>query len=506
MLNTPSKIRRGLIFFAFGKVSSAILGFMWLALLVRYIEKKEFGIYIAFLSFIEIGSLLSSLGIFSFIQRYLPEYHLKGSREIFRNILIKAIIFRLLTLCVFTGMVLIIYFYFGYKFSWIASLGSIQIVVWFFILESMARFFDSIFDSLIQQGYSQLISFIRNCSRIVWLYFIVNEIGLNANDIMRLEAILAGAIVISGCFVLWNYSKDLPIESQGLDIDFPKVVSFSMHNFGALAINQFSGFDALKLAIAYKLGSTAVAPYGLAQSIIEIIRRYMPLLFLLGFIRSIIVSDFTTNKNSDRVFKQGALLFKINTFILIPTMMFSIFLGHDILKIWAGNKNYLEVADYLPFFLLTIQFQALRVLLSLFATVFERGKIILIATIYSLISILFTFLLLNYLGVYAALIGAFLGEAVYCRVLVNSLHLSWNSIFGGSVSYFKIIGASILASLSASKLLILFPPYANKMWAISCAGISFTIILLFILYIFKPFSDEERLKINRMLPLKIFVW
>ena len=65
-------IRRGLQFFVVGKLVSGVLGVVWLALLARTLAGAQLGVYYGVMSVFEITQMLSSVGGYSYAQRYVP--------------------------------------------------------------------------------------------------------------------------------------------------------------------------------------------------------------------------------------------------------------------------------------------------------------------------------------------------------------------------------------------------------------------------------------------------
>lgn len=500
---TLNRVRRGLVFFVSGKVASGLLGLLWLTALVRTLDQTALGVYFALISIFEIGQLLSSVGLYSFVQRYLSKAYLQFTRAAFARVLIKILLVRVLTL-VALGIALFFFWQHITRWQgWDTHHLVVSVIVAYVVFEGMLRFLDAIFECIILQGYSQLISVLRNVLRLVFLMVLVRvDQAITVMTVFKLEMVLASVFLLVGLMVLAWQTRSLPQQREQMAVfDLRRIIGFSWHGYLALAAGQFYGLDAFRLLVGYFSGPAVVATYGLAQSLADVIRRYMPIQLFLGFVRSVIVARYETSGNVSEAAQQASILHKINAFFLVGVTGWAAACGSDALRLLSSHHGYGESGPYFAGFMVLLGIQALRIVLSLLATVGEDNRSILIATLVSGVGVVLAWVLIPLWGPWGAIAGLLMAELLYVLVLRVRLKVDVARFLGNGSGYIRMVVVAAMAALLVHEL-----PLNSDLPGLVLRSLLFAALYLGLLAIWKPFSQIERAAINKLMPVKGFIW
>lgn len=503
---TLDRIKKGLLHFAIGKVLSGLLGVVWLFLIVRLLSPPEFGVYLSLLSVFEITQLLSSFGLYSFAQRYLVKMGVSLPRSAFLRGVYLLIFLRGISLAL-AGMV----FYFLWPvisrwLSWGANHSFFNPFLAFFVFEGIVRYCDVLFEGLVRQGYSQSVSFFKNVARIAWACFFVTAGGVDVSDVLYLEACISCFFVFLNFVVIFYLSRELSENSSEMTgfkrEELKKAVKYSFSSYAALAIGQTCSPDMFRLLIGHFFGSGVIAAYGLAQALSDVVRRYMPMQLLLGFVRSVVIARLEATGDRGSAYEDVALLHKVNTFFLLFVAGWAYCGGADALALATGKEGFEQSSLYLVGFLILLGIQSQRILLALIATVREDGLSILLSTFLGFFGVIAGVVSTEWIGPWGAILGLMLVDVVQIFTLKIRLGPSSEKIGGGVRFYFVCAVAAALSSFIVTNMAFDFPGYA-KVVAVSLV---FSFVYLLITAIAKPFSVNERKRVNKILPLPFFVW
>lgn len=498
------RVRRALLFFVSGKAASGVLGVLWLAALVRVCNQQALGVYLAFLSLFEITQLLSSCGLYSFVQRYLPQGYAALEQSTFSRTLTLLLLARGASLCAVGYIIFFLWDQISAWQGWPSGFLSPWVAVGFIILEGQLRFLDSIFESMVYQGYSQVVSVVRNVLRLIWLLVLTgNSTSVQVEAVLKMELILAGIFLLVGLVTLRKLvnaaaPKDVAVGLPQLQ----KAVSFSLNTYAALAVGQVCSVDAMRLVVGHFCGTNVVAVYGLAQAIADVVRRYMPMQLFQGFVRSVIIAKLAQHGDHAEAESQAALLHKLNFFFLAIAAGMAAAAGDQALLLLSKKAGFDEVTPYLVGFLFLLSVQAVRMLFSMIATIKEDGKSILIATLVSCGGMLLAIFLIPIVGAWGGIFGLLVAESAYALTLRVRLLLNLRAIFGATRGYFVIVLAASVAAVFAHNLSVSVNPMVQLMFS----SVTYLVTLHILVARGHAFSSEESERINRVLPIKVFVW
>lgn len=503
---TLDRIKKGLLHFAIGKALSGILGVVWLFLIVRLLSPSEFGVYLSLLSIFEITQLLSSFGLYSFAQRYLVKMGVGLPRSAFLRGVYLLIFLRGVSLAL-AGTIL--YFFWPLISRWLgwdANNFLVNPFLAFLIFEGIVRYCDVLFEGLVRQGYSQSVSFFKNFSRIAWASFFVTVGGVGVSDVLYLEAGLSCFFVFLNFFVIFYLSRELTESSskthQFKQEELKKAVKYSFSSYAALAIGQTCSPDMFRLLIGHFFGSGVIAVYGLAQALSDVVRRYMPIQLLLGFVRSVVIARLESSGNHVSAYEDLTLLHKLNTFFLLAVGGWAYCGGAEALLLATGKESFEQSSSFFIGFVLLLGVQSKRMLLALMSTVREDGYSIFLATIFGASGLLVGVVSTKWLGPWGSVFGLVWVEVVQIVTLKSRMDLPSEGLATDVRFYFICTTAAVLSALMVAGIEIDLPGYVGAM----AVGVVFFVAYFLGTAIVKPFTLRERRRVNKVLPLPIFVW
>lgn len=500
------RIKRGFLHFAIGKVLSGILGVVWLFLIVRLLSPSEFGIYLSLLSVFEVTQLLSSFGLYSFAQRYLVKMGISLSRPDFLRGVCLLIFLRFVSLALAGAALNFSWRIISNWLEWDSNESFSDPFFVFLVFEGVVRYCDVLFEGLVRQGYSQSVSFFKNLARIAWASFFVTAGGAVVSDVLYLEALLSVFFVFLNFFVIFHLSKELSqssAESDGFkNGELKKAVEYSFSSYVALAIGQTCSPDMFRLLIGHFFGSGVIAVYGLAQALSDVVRRYMPIQLLLGFVRSVVVARLEASGDHRAAYEDVALLHKLNTFFLLAIAGWAYCGGAEALALATGKEGFEQSSLFLVGFLILLGIQSQRILLALISTVREDGVSILMGTVFGVSGVIVGVVFTKWIGPWGAILGLIWVDVVQIVTLNIRLKLSSENIAGGYRFYFVCSMAAAFSALMVARINLELSGYVK----VAVVSLTFFFIYLLITAILKPFSLRERNRVNKILPFPIFLW
>jgi len=501
---TLARARSSLGFFAAGKVVTGGLGLLILLLIVRHLEPREFGLYVAFVAVLEVAVLVSSFGLMALVQRYVPDVRARGSARQLRGLLGGICLARLLTLAVACGVL---------AYAAVPMMGFLRLdgAVTLFrlylvvvMIEGCARYLDQIFESLLTQGRGQLALVVRNGAKLAGILGVLGAgagLGLEALiwvDITAAACGLVTALCLLGGYLRGQASDQAP---AGHVYDRARVARFSLNSYLSLVLGQVYGLETLKLVVARTLGVLETATYGFAQSLADMLRRYLPAQLLQGVLRPLLVSRHAEGHDFAELNRLANLLFKINLFCLAPVVVFLMVFGAEFVALFTGGK-YPEAHSLLVGMSLLLVLHALHIVLGLIALTLERGDASVAGTVAAASGLVIAVLLAKPYGTLGVLAGAYVSELAWCGTVWWKLRRAgwcFTLDLAGNARIILIAGAA-----GAVLVLVGGAPTSVAVLA-ACAGVSVIAFAAFGL-LAKPFTSDERSLINRLLPRPVFVW
>ncbi len=501
-----TRVKRSLGYFAIGKLGSGLVGLALLVLLARVLSRTDYGTYVTYVAIFEIVLLVSNFGLFPIAQRFVTDCRIKGTQRQLVKLIFWICLGRLVTLMVACGG---LYLFSGMLLGFMGIqevIASFLVYLLVMITEGVSRYLDMIFESLLLQGYAQASIFIRNTSKLIAFASVAwFGGGLTLDSLVRLEAMTTtGGMAIAVLLIIiyfWTHRapKHDPVTPNRYAPS--DMFRFSLLLYFAQVISQIYGGDAIKLIVARILGIIETASFGFAYSISMILQRYLPTFLLLGMARPLFVAKFAKGSDFSEINRMANLMFKLNTFCLVPVIAFFVLYGSQFSSLVSGGK-YPEAGGMLASLCILLIFQSLHIILGLVALVTKLANSTLMGTIAGVLGVLLGIYSVPHFGVYGLVFGLILSELLWCVVawLIQAhygygLRLDWLAVFK-----LTFVCISVIAILNNAPL-----PTANAI-DLMVAFIYVVLSYLILAYLIKPFRNYERSTINRFLPKPVFLW
>jgi O-antigen/teichoic acid export membrane protein len=502
------QVRQSLIHFIFGKGATAVVGFALLLLVVRALPASEYGIYIALLAVLEITQLASNLGLFAAAYRYVPELRSRNQGSALHDLLARLSVLRLLTLIAAVTVI-------GLLAKPIAELLNLQgyehvFVLYGFIVvaEGYARYLDVLFDSLLLQRYSQIAILVRYGLRLIGIIFAIaaTEGEVSLTDWIKIELIASFVGAMLSAVMLFKYSLNLKKNSPGLirkSEGSRRYLVFAGPSYLAQLIGLVYGPETTKLILTKIAGVLQVGAFGFAASVSAMLQRYLPVFLLLGLVRPLFVSAHDGTDRNKRLSQLSNIVLKLNFFVLFPLIAFMLASGDQLASVLSGGK-FPDAGSYLLIFMVLLVFQTWHAVLGLVTLALEDGVSGLHGTVLGLLGLLGGMVFLPEYGTYSLCVGLVLSEIIWCVYVLFSLYkkgLVIKNDWLGTAKIFIFSGIGLAISAVVHKI-------SNNSQLVTII-LDLTIIssvFIVLSYLIKPFSNEERNLINKILPRPVFVW
>jgi len=416
------------------KILSQITSLLVTVFLVRALSKHDYGIYHLFYSVISLLGMVASFGLANTLQRYIPEYYSRGEFRVANNLYRIASIIRLLSNVVILGLGLLLWEYLA-PYLKIAAYKHYFILFTLIILLHMQRgLLETCLDSYFLQKYTQGFSFVFMFFKAIG-YALALIMELNLWFILTID-LIAYSFIFSVLQII--YYKKIPASKGHLEqintTDKKRLFRYAaFYNFNDTGVHILdASFD--NFIIVMYLNPVAVGAYAFCQRICNIIRRSIPVNYLLNIIRPAFFS-IGTDRDIKQINQFYQSLVKINYLFHIPIFFFIAILAEEIIKLFFGGKfiEYSHVLVAVYFFSILNAFQ---MPVGLVAQLKERADIILYSKIFAVYNLLADIIMIKYLGIWGAVFAT--GTAVLGKNIFIWFFVRKEASFKGMGSFFTV--------------------------------------------------------------------
>jgi O-antigen/teichoic acid export membrane protein len=502
-----TRVRRSLIYFSIGKVLGIVFGIGLLLILVRALDVESYKFYLLSLSLLLIIDPFSSLGLGAIAQRYIPELYSQSEGKKLSRLINLVCIFRIATLLLSILIIFIFAEHLAKAVNIVGMVSSLRLFLIVVLFELLARYLDSIFNSLLLQGIAQVSLLLRSGIRVVTVLWMLFSWG---GPITLTTWILVDAVAaITGCIwggimllrFLQKIKKEIPGKNDSLD--YKRYFRYSMPFYLADNITTLTSRSVIKVIAAKVLNANQFASFGFAESLIAMLHRYLPMFLLINMIRPLFVSARQKMDYKTRIPELAELVLKLNMFTLVPIIAILAVYSDAVAIILTGGR-YPDAGNYILAFLPILVTRTLRIIANLISQTMENSRAPLVATVLSVFGLLLGIILSSSIGVYGFCIGLALSDLIFTvwvlkAVLVNHLifRIDWKA-------YVKLAVLTLMA-------MGMFYVVSNFSDSVSISYLlSYILVVvsmyLFFAYIIKPFTQIERDLINKIIKRKVFVW
>lgn len=466
LASSGPRLRRGLRWYLIGRAASGVLGLVWLALLVHTLPPQQLGSYFALWSLFELAQLASGLGVVAYLNRFLAVDAQRESQRRFAAILLALLAWRLATLAVAAVTLTAAWPVLAEALGLAVVFPGPTLLLSLLAAEGIVRWCESAADSLLLQALRQSLALLRNLLRIGAL---TAATGLGASVdaawVLRAEAACATFVAVCGLVMLglwtWHRGRAAPdarastaATAESGHLTLRARLRFAVQGHLALVLGLPAGMDGFRLLVGGAAGVEALAIFGTAASLADMVARHTPALLLLDFVRSVLTARSTGGNAEAEALFWPRLLIRVNAVALAALCALALVLADAALRQVGAHAP--EGTAALLFALLLLQFvQSLRVAAGLVAHLRTDNRPVLAATLTTLLAPAVVVAAAPSLGAWAGVVGLWSLEAIYAATLLGGLRLHPARLLGEARLWQSVACAGIGAGVAAALVEVL---------------------------------------------------
>jgi len=318
---SASRIRRGVFHLIGGKAITSIAGIGTFLLLVRALPVEQFAAYTILFALVELVEASTGVGLSQILSRYVPELYVGHHRNALRRLVTIVLTLRIGVLTAFVGIVYLLapsvaplIGLSGWEWAVKAYLAVVLVRV-----SAMALF--GILESMLHQGIAQLGFGLVTAMRFMLLLGAYVQGGLDLRTVIVIELLtdLLGCGVMAIGLIRTMPARSSPepeATSRWLRSNLGRMVDFGVKGYLQHMLILPYGGATNRLVVGGTLASTEAALFGFAQSVADLMERYLPVRLLAGVIRPVLTARYVRDRNFSELELAANLIFKINAIVI----------------------------------------------------------------------------------------------------------------------------------------------------------------------------------------------
>jgi len=422
---SASRISKGIKHFLLGKGLTSIAGIGTLLFVVRALDIGEFAAYSILVGIVELLSAITNIGTGQIFTRFIPEVYAQGYRLALRKLVVTLLALRYVVLI---ATILLIYAFVPTISGWIGLeqwVPAFKLYLLVVLLRTVTNTLFQVLEAMLHQGPAQASMASVTVSRFLlvsWAY------ATGHLDLVTLIWIEIATDALGVALLVWTLNRASGGRSPGGDIEREtawlrqnrdRMVSFAVKGYlQHLIIMPFSGV-VNRLVVGGHLPGAQMALFGFAQSIYDLMQRYLPAQLFVGLIRPVMAARYSKSAQFLEVQTLTNLILKINLVLIGLVVIVVIAGGNDLLLFVTAGKYGQRAVDLLVLMSLLIALESWRHVLDLLSHTVERYGILVFTNAILGGSLLAGILLLPSIGVFA------LPAANCAGLLISNLVVVW---------------------------------------------------------------------------------
>lgn len=495
-----SQIRKSGLYSIAGKTVTPIVTFLITIYIVRKLSVGEYGTYHVLLGAMYYIGLLSSLGLPSIFQRFVPEFHTKRHFTKIKRLVFRGSFYRTGLAAMFIVIIILFSGLSGRLFNiddWQGYFQIFSLAILFFLETELIGL---TLTSLFLHKYYVISNLTYILMRAVLLYYLLNR-GL------ALKGLLLGEVVMYGIFlallVFFYHSRFVRKSRDESESGQTELPVKRLFKYGALSYFNEMGVMVLDVStdifiISAFLGPVAVGIYAFANKLTGMLSRILPHSLLQEVIRPSFFIKYVASDSDNALQKMGNLLIKIIAFFAIPTTFAVIILGEKIIVLLFDPKYIasLNVLWIVVSFLTIRHFQGP---LGLILQSLEKVHFLFYSKIFSIYNLIFDLIVVQYWGITGVAIVT--GSAILFQDVF--LYFAIKREAGFALS-FRPLFSVILNSLPMAAVLYLLNDSITNLLVFTFVVALGTLVYFVTCFMHKIFTAEEQNVLNKIIGKPLF--
>jgi len=485
-----------------GTIAVAFLGFTTSVYLIKGLSIEDYGIYSFLFNLVILGQLITSLGLPSIIQRYLPAYRNDSDLYMQKRIISFSVFARLcagiifvLILWVFRNGVSVIFKIPAHQELFL----TMTCIIILFNIESQLLG-ESVLTAILEIKFFNIASIFYAGLRFLFIFFcIYNGYGLAG----VMYSWLLVEIVL--CLSYFIKTHSLVFSARGGDNKAKPFPFRRFFNFGGnLYLHNLTYFFRDKAGdiflLAYFLGPYAVGLYSFAFGIPLALTRLFPGNVLKGVMTSIVVNRYTAVENKKELSYYFSFFNKFIFFITVPIFLFVIVLSDKVI-LHIFNPVYISSRSL---FIISMCFVMIHQFLHPYSAILiamEKSRLILYSSIIAFLNLIGDILLIPVYGVLGAILATGFSGIIFVAYFYITMRRNLCLVY----PWRSFMKWCINAALSAAAIFLL-RPFCNSAFSILSIMAFGILVYMAFSYLNKGFEDRDRKIINESIGRALWIF
>jgi pyruvyl transferase EpsO len=373
-------VRKGILHYLLGRGMSAVAGFATVILLVRHMQVSAYAGYTAILGLTTVAGMLAGLGMERALTRFIPEGHLHHPPQLLARFIW---VTSALRLAVMTAVIAAVWLAWPLLAAHFPGLGeTFPLGVAFLMLNTaMFQLFSAVMQALVQQKTLTRILVVQWGGRLLLILALVAayaDIGLE--QAVWLMAIPDGIGALILVAVIHRYLAGLPQQDAqaGQHAPWPpwkQVRRLSLDNYGYNLVAALPQGSAMIVLAASLLAAPFVAAYGFFINLIDRVKQYLPLQFMLNLAEPVLIAGYVKDGDFERLCHHNRLLYKFNLMFLMPALAWIAAVAPQLTAMLTGGK-YADHAWILPLLILQLALGSHATIIQIIINAIGKSQIL----------------------------------------------------------------------------------------------------------------------------------
>jgi O-antigen/teichoic acid export membrane protein len=495
-----SQIRKSGIYLAVGKFITPLVTFLITIYIVRMLSVEDFGIYNVLTAAMAYISLLSSLGLPSIFQRFIPEFHSKNEAGKIKKLVLHGSVYRSALAILLILIIILFADLSGQLFKIEGWLGYFQIFSLAILFFLEAELMGVVLTSLFLHKYYVISNIAYILIRAGLLYYLLSR-GYALKGLLLGEVVMyAFFLILLVFYYIVRFSRRAEVEGGKERSQLPikrlaKYGAFSYFNeMGVTILNVSTDY----FIISAFLGPMAVGIYAFANRVTMLLSRILPHALLQEVIQPSFFSTYVDSDSRTSLEKMGNLLIKVIAFFTIP-MTFAIILLGDKVIIYLFDPKYLSSLNVMwvvASFLAIRHFQAP---LGLILQSLEKVNYLFYSKVFAVYNLILDLIVVQIWGVMG--VAAVTGSAVLLQNIFLYYAIKKNA---GIRLSFRAIFAVAVNSLPMAAVLYFLRGFITGLLPFAAVVVLGSAVYLTACYVHKIFTSEEHKIVNNIIGKPLF--
>ena len=423
---STARIKRGVAYLVGGKAVTAIAGIGTFVLLVRTLSVEQFAAYSILFGLVELIDALTGVGLSQVLSRYVPELFVQHRRRALRQLVACAIALRVGVLAAFLAA--------SYVFAptiapliglaeWEWAVKAYLAVV---LVRVAASSLFSVLESMLHQAVAQSGFGLVTVLRFVLLALAASQGTLDLQTVILIELATDiagfGVMLIGAIRAIRQAGSGEPRRHEsGGRSNLGRMAEFGLKGyFQHLLILPYGG-STNRILVGGALTSGDVALFGFAQSVADLMERYLPVRLLAGVIRPVLTARYVRDRRFGDLELAANLIFKLNAVLICLATVVIFSGGAPMLALVTGGKYTDGGVGLLLVMCALVLMYSLRFMLDHVSHAVERNGPLMWSNAVITASVVPGLVMLPFLGVYALPVANLAGLVIGSWLLVRRL-------------------------------------------------------------------------------------